>query len=75
MVALKAAKADGMTVAVIHSHPPGVDRFSGQDDRNEPDLAQLSYAQKLVTAISGGVFDLLDAVLERHSLDEFGKLV
>ena len=35
----------------------------------------VSYAQKLVTAISGGVFDLLDAVLERHSLDEFGKLV
>jgi len=34
-----------------------------------------SYARKLVTAISGGVFDLFDAVLERHSLDEFGQLV
>lgn len=42
VAALKAAKADGMTVAVIHNHPPGVDRFSGQDDRNEPDLAQLA---------------------------------
>ena len=33
-----------------------------------------SYARKLVTAISGGVFDLLDAVLEFHSLDELGEL-
>jgi hypothetical protein len=35
----------------------------------------VSYARKLVTAISGGVFDLFDAVLERHSLDEFGQLI
>ena len=34
-----------------------------------------SFAQKLVPGISGGVFDLLDPVLERHSLDNFGKLV
>ncbi len=41
------------------------------------DLHQLnaSYARKLVTEISGGVFDLLDPVLERHSLNEFGELV
>ena len=33
-----------------------------------------SYARKLVTAISGGVFDLLDTVLEFHSLDDLGEL-
>ena len=33
-----------------------------------------SYARKLVTAISGGVFDLLDAVFEFHSLDDLGEL-
>jgi hypothetical protein len=32
-----------------------------------------SYARKLVTVISGGVFDLLDPVLERHSFDDLGK--
>ncbi len=41
VAALKAASAEAMTVAVVHSHPPGIDRFSPQDDRNEPDLAQL----------------------------------
>jgi len=34
----------------------------------------MSYGRKLVTVISGGVFDLLDAVLEFHSLDELGEL-
>ena len=33
-----------------------------------------SYGRKLVTALSGGVFDLLDPVLERYSFDEFGEL-
>jgi len=32
----------------------------------------VSYARKLVTGTSGGVFDLLDPVLERRSFDEFG---
>ncbi len=36
--------------------------------------SSVSYARKLVTAISGGVFDLFDPVLERHSLDEFGEV-
>jgi hypothetical protein len=35
----------------------------------------LSYAQKLVTALSGGVFDLFNPVLERYSFDELGALV
>ena len=35
---------------------------------------RMSYARKLVTALSGGVFDLLDPVLERYSFDEFGEL-
>jgi len=34
-----------------------------------------SYARKLVTAISGGVFDLLYPVLERDSVDDLGELV
>jgi hypothetical protein len=29
----------------------------------------------LVTVISGGVFDLLDPVLERHSFDDLGAMV
>ena len=33
-----------------------------------------SYGRKLVTALSCGVFDLLDPVLERYSFDEFGEL-
>ena len=37
-------------------------------------MATRSYARKLVTAISGGVFDLLDAVFEFHSLDDLGEL-
>ncbi len=36
--------------------------------------ASRSYARKLVTVISGGVFDLLDPLLERHSIDEFGEV-
>ena len=35
----------------------------------------MSYARKLVTGKSGGVFDLLDPVLERYSFDELGTLV
>ena len=38
-------------------------------------LGNGSYARKLVTAISGGVFGYLDSVLERHSFDEFGELI
>ena len=34
----------------------------------------VSYGRKLVTALSGGVFDLLDPVLERYSFDEFSEL-
>ncbi len=34
-----------------------------------------SYARKLVTGLSGGVFGLFDSVLERHSFDEFGEVV
>ena len=35
----------------------------------------VSYDRKLVTVLSGGVFNLLDTVLERDSFDEFGELV
>ena len=43
--------------------------------RKAEDAENWSYARKLVTGTSGGVFDLLDPVLERHSFDEFGELV
>jgi len=33
-----------------------------------------SYAQKLVTVISSGVFDLLDAVLELYAFDDLGQM-
>ncbi len=36
--------------------------------------AKKSYAQKLVTGHSGGVFDWLDPVLERYSFDELGEV-
>jgi molybdopterin/thiamine biosynthesis adenylyltransferase/proteasome lid subunit RPN8/RPN11 len=39
---LKLAQTRGMTVALVHSHPGGIAAFSEQDDRNEPDLAQLA---------------------------------
>jgi hypothetical protein len=47
---------------------------------NYPTLSQnllyfwLSYARKLVMVISGGVFNLFDAVLEWHSLDDLGEV-
>jgi transposase len=50
-------------------------------DRSQPLLpmrpgqVERSYARKLVTAISGGVFDLLYPVLERDSVDDLGELV
>ncbi|MCP4318498.1 MAG: Rieske 2Fe-2S domain-containing protein [Hyphomicrobiales bacterium] len=40
-----------------------------------PDRTRVSYARKLVTGWSGGVLDLLDAVLESHSLDDLGEVV
>ena len=33
-----------------------------------------SYARKLVTVLSGGAFNLFDAVLEFHPLDDFCEL-
>ena len=44
--------------------------FDSNGERNPK-----SYARKLVTAISGGVFDLLYPVLERDSVDDLGELV
>jgi molybdopterin/thiamine biosynthesis adenylyltransferase len=41
--ALKLAQTKGMTVAIVHSHPGGLEAFSDQDDRNEPDLVQLAH--------------------------------
>ena len=41
--ALKLAEVQGMTVAIVHSHPGGFPAFSEQDDANEPDLVQLAH--------------------------------
>jgi molybdopterin/thiamine biosynthesis adenylyltransferase len=40
--ALQTAQAKKLTVALFHSHPKGSDKFSSQDDTNEPDLIQLA---------------------------------
>ncbi len=34
-----------------------------------------SYGRKLVTDCSGGVLDLLESVVELHSLDDLGEVV
>jgi len=47
---------------------------SSERKQEENIQASTSYAQKLVTVISGGVFDLLDPVLERHSFDDLGEV-
>jgi molybdopterin/thiamine biosynthesis adenylyltransferase/proteasome lid subunit RPN8/RPN11 len=39
---LKRAQSKGMTVALAHSHPGGLNAFSDQDDTNESDLVQLA---------------------------------
>ena len=39
-----------------------------------PHHSQGSYARKLVTVLSGGAFNLFDAVLEFHPLDDFCEL-
>ncbi|MDJ0799088.1 MAG: ThiF family adenylyltransferase [Calothrix sp. MO_167.B12] len=40
--ALKTAQAKDLTVAIFHSHPGGLEKFSAQDDANEPDLIELA---------------------------------
>ena len=39
---LKRAKEEGLVPGIVHTHPCGPARFSGQDDRNEKDLLQLA---------------------------------
>lgn len=38
---LKQAQHEDLIVGIVHSHPQGLQNFSGQDDANEPDLVQL----------------------------------
>lgn len=40
--ALQVAQTEGLTVAVVHSHPSGLTSLSAQDDRNEADLVDLA---------------------------------
>ena len=39
---LKRAQDNGLVIALVHSHPGGLAKFSEQDDRNEADLMQLA---------------------------------
>ena len=39
---LKRARAENLVVGVVHSHPSGFALFSGQDDKNEPELLELA---------------------------------
>lgn len=41
VAALKHAEQLDAVVAVVHAHPTGMANFSGQDDKNEPDLVEL----------------------------------
>ena len=51
----------------------GLERFRVTADSAHGDPAK-SYARKLVTVTSGGVFDWLDPVLEWYSFDELGEV-
>lgn len=39
---LREAKAEGLVVAIVHTHPAGPVGFSAQDDRNERELAKMA---------------------------------
>lgn len=39
---LKRAQENNQTPAIVHTHPGDMNRFSEQDDRNEPDLVRLA---------------------------------
>lgn len=62
--ALKQAEKSGHLVAIVHSHPAGLDQFSATDDSNEPDLLQIvanrngegSILPSLVMTASGRIF-------------------
>jgi molybdopterin/thiamine biosynthesis adenylyltransferase/proteasome lid subunit RPN8/RPN11 len=53
---LSKAKSEGLIPALVHTHPRGVARFSGQDNKNEKDLA--------CTAFVKGVKGLLSIVID-----------
>ena len=69
----KQAKDHG-TKRRIEGIPPNVE-LKGKHVLFVDDVTTSSYARKLVTGLSGGVFGYLDSVLERHSFDEFGELI
>ncbi len=59
---------------IVAKNPSAPDSLLRVLSRSEDEATRKSYARKLVTVISGGVFDLLDPVLERHSFDELGEV-
>ncbi len=56
---LKRARDEDLTIAVVHSHPAGYDRFSEVDDADEPALVQLAQNR------NGGAAEVLSVVLGR----------
>ena len=48
---LKRAQADNLVVGIVHSHPPGSDWFSQQDDKNEAELLKLAQHRNGSTVI------------------------
>ena len=57
---------------VLRLHAGGL---SARQIASSVNIGRTSYARKLVTVDSGGVFGKLDPVLELYSFDEFGELV
>jgi molybdopterin/thiamine biosynthesis adenylyltransferase len=67
---LKRAKEEGLVVGIVHTHPAGPEWFSGQDDRNERELAQMARNRN---GASAEMLSLLlagqDAILARLWVD------
>lgn len=64
---LARAQAEGLMVGVVHSHPSGVERFSVQDDTDEPCLIELAQNR------NGHETELLSLVMTRDGV-LFGRV-
>ncbi|ALJ13041.1 ThiF family adenylyltransferase [Sphingopyxis macrogoltabida] len=77
--ALRDAEANNHIVAIVHSHPSGFAEFSGQDDENEQDLAQLAVNRngpgtKLISLVLAGENQLFGRVWLRPANKGWEKL-
>ena len=72
---LKRAAATGCVPAFVHGHPGGMDRFSAQDDADEPDLVEMTQNRNgedthLVSIVLGGSGHLFGRVWLRPTMAE-----